>query len=347
VRVTLKELAALVGGRVLGDSSLEVSGISSLELAGPGDITFIVHAKYEERLSASRAAAVIVPREELGAERPKIVVEQPYLAYARVAAFFHPLTPSRCGVAPEAFVHPEATLGPGVNVYPLVWIDRRADIGQGVTLFPGVCVGEECVIGEQSVLYPGVVVYPRCRLGKRVIVHAGTVVGSDGFGYAREGVRSVKIPQLGYVRIDDDVEIGANTAIDRASFGATWIQRGVKIDNLVQLGHNVQIGEDAVLAGQVGLAGSVRVGRQAMLAGQVGIANHVQLGDGVMVGSKSGVAQDVSSSEVVSGIPAIAHRKWLRSSQAFPRLPELIRRLRAIEKRVESMEKKDHERDPR
>lgn len=339
MKATLAELAALVGGEVLGDPSIEITGISSPELAGSRDITFIVNARHEPRLQATQAAAVMVPEARLGGGLPKIVVPGVYLAYARVAALLHPSKPEGRGVAPDAWVHPEARVGEDVTVYPFVWIGRGARIGDRVTLYPMVCVGEGCEIGEDSVLYPGVVVYPGCSLGRRVVIHAGTVIGSDGFGYARDGSRCVKIPQLGTVRIEDDVEIGANAAVDRASFGTTWIQRGVKMDNLVQVGHNVTVGEDAVLAGQVGLAGSVQVGRAVVLAGQVGVANHVRIGEGAMVGSKSGVAQDVPPGGLVSGIPAIPHRIWLRSSHAFSRLPELVRKVRALERRVESLER--------
>jgi UDP-3-O-[3-hydroxymyristoyl] glucosamine N-acyltransferase len=340
VKATLAELAQLVGGEVLGDPSLEIHGISSPELAGPRDITFIVSARHEPRLLATQAAAVMVPDARLGGSRCKIVVPRVYLAYARVAELLHPREQQAGVVAPEAWVHPEAQLGGGVTVYPFAWVGRGARLGERVTIYPLVCVGEGCEVGEDSVLYPGVVLYPGCSLGRRVIVHAGTVIGSDGFGYARDGTRSVKIPQLGGVRIEDDVEIGANAAVDRASFGATWIQRGVKMDNLVQVGHNVIVGEDAVLAGQVGLAGSVRVGRAVVLAGQVGVANHLRIGDGAMVGSKSGVAQDVPPGGLMSGIPAIPHRNWLKSSQVFGRLPELLRRLRAVEKRLDSLERR-------
>ncbi len=345
MKVTLGELADLVKGEVNGDASTKIEGVSSLELAGPSQITFLVHSRFEARLERSRAAAVIVASREIRDDRPKLVVKDPYLAYAKVATFFHPRVPSMDGVSPLAFVHQEAVLGEGISIYPFAWVDRGAKIADRATLYPGVCVGEACVVGEDSVLHPGVVLYPRCELGKRVVVHAGTVIGSDGFGYAREGSRSVKIPQLGIVRIDDDVEIGANSAVDRASFGMTWIQRGVKADNLVQVGHNVVIGEDSILAGQVGIAGSVALGRGVTLAGQVGVANHLRIGDGATVGSKSGVAQDIPQGGVASGIPAIPHRSWLRSTRIIPRLPELMKRLHALEKKVETLEKEINARE--
>jgi UDP-3-O-[3-hydroxymyristoyl] glucosamine N-acyltransferase len=342
VTATLGELAALVGGEVVGDPSLEIEGISSLELAGPRQITFLAHPRHAGRVEGSRAAAVVVPSRDLGGDRPKLVVSNPYLAYARIASFFNPVSHPRLGISPHAFVHPEASIGAEVTIHPMVWVDRGAQIGDRATLYPGVCVSQGCVIGEDSVLYPGVVLYPGTRLGKRVIVHSGAVIGSDGFGFVRDGDRAVKIPQLGIVTVEDDVEIGANTAIDRASFGSTTVKRGVKTDNLVQVGHNVVIGEDSLLAGQVGIAGSTELGRAVTLAGQVGVANGLRIGERAVVGSKSGVAQDVPPGAVISGIPAISHKTWLRNAQIIQRLPELVKRLRALEKRVEELEREVH-----
>lgn len=344
---TLGELASLVGGEVIGDPSLEIEGISSLELAGPGQITFLAHARHAGRLKESRAGAVVVADPDLGGDRPKLVVPNPYLAYAKIATFFNPVSYPRLGISPHAFVHSEAIIGTEVTIYPLVWVDRGAKIGDRATLYPCVCISEGCVVGEDSVLYPGAVLYPGTRLGKRVIVHSGAVIGSDGFGFVREGERAVKIPQLGIVTIEDDVEIGANDTIDRASFGSTTIKRGVKTDNLVQVGHNAIIGEDSLLAGQVGIAGSTELGKGVTLAGQVGVANGLRIGDGAVVGSKSGVAQDVPPGAVISGIPAIPHKTWLRNAQIIQRLPELVKRLRALEKRVQELEREVHGREDR
>jgi UDP-3-O-[3-hydroxymyristoyl] glucosamine N-acyltransferase len=345
MRKSLGELAALVGGEVVGDASIMVEGIASIELAGPCEITFLSNPRYAEQLKSSKAGAVIVAREDLGGDKPKLVVPNPYVAYAQVATLFHPLAPPPRGLAPEAFVHPQVKIGQDVSIYPLVWVDRGATLGDRVVLFPGVFVGEDCVIDEDTIIYPGVVLYPRCQLGKRVIVHAGSVIGSDGFGYARDGAKSIKIPQLGIVRIDDDVEIGANNTIDRASFGMTWIQRGVKTDNLVQIGHNVVIGEDSILTGQVGIAGSSKLGRSVILGGQAGIADHIHLGDGVMVGPQAGVAQDVPARTIVTGTPAIPHRVWLRTTPVIPRLPELLKRIRMLEKKLAVLENEIHDRE--
>lgn len=345
MRKTIGELAEVVGGSVVGDPKFVVEGISSVELAGPREITFVVNPRYAAALKTSRAGAVIVSSPELGGDRPMIVVGNPYLAYARIAQLFHTATKPTPGVAEGSFVHRQAKIGQDVSIAPMVWVDRGSDVGARVILYSGVWVGEGCLIGEDSVLHPGVILYPKSRVGKRVIVHAGTVIGSDGFGYARDGTRSIKIPQMGIVQIDDDVEIGANNTIDRASFGTTWIQRGVKTDNLVQIGHNVVVGEDSILVAQVGIAGSVEVGRRVILAGQVGVAGRIHIGDGAMVGPKSGVGKDVPEGGIVSGAPAIPHRTWLRTTHVIPRLPELLKRVRALEKKVETLERELHARE--
>ncbi|MBW1682137.1 MAG: UDP-3-O-(3-hydroxymyristoyl)glucosamine N-acyltransferase, partial [Deltaproteobacteria bacterium] len=213
-----------------------------------------------------------------------------------------------------------------------------------VILFPGVFVGDRVRIGAGSVLYPNVTVLGGCLLGRNVILHAGTVVGADGFGFVRDGARSVKVPQLGIVQIDDDCEIGANSCIDRAAFGKTWIRRGVKTDNLVQVGHNVVIGEDTIIVAQAGISGSVKVGREAIIGGQVGIRDHVEIGDRVMIASQSGVAKSIPEGRIVSGSPTMPHRVWLKTTGLIPRLPRLFDRLRTLEKRVETLEQDMRER---
>ena len=339
---TLQDLAETVGGEIEGDPGIEIEGISSLELAGPKDITFVTGSKHAHRMKASRAGAFIVSDRDLVRDLNGLIVKDPYLAYAKVAGFYHVVPKAPAGIAEGAFIHPDARIGEEVSIRPMVWVDRGAVIGDGTVLYPGVRVGENCRIGEDSVLHPNVVLYPNCRLGNRVIVHAGTVIGSDGFGYARDGNVSVKIPQMGGVRIDDDVEIGSNTTIDRASFGDTWIQRGVKIDNLVQIGHNTVVGEDTILISQVGLAGSAEIGRGAILAGQVGVIPHIRVGDGAIIGPQSGVAKDIPSGEFVSGSPSISHRKWLRCMQIVSRLPEYVKRIRALEKKLLPAERETH-----
>jgi UDP-3-O-[3-hydroxymyristoyl] glucosamine N-acyltransferase len=236
-------------------------------------------------------------------------------------------------------VAPGAEVAAGVSIYPFVYVGARSRIGARVVLFPGVYVGEEAVIGEESVLYPQVSVMDRCRVGKRVIIHGGTVIGSDGFGFAPDRNGYVKIPQVGIVEIEDDVEIGANCAVDRAAMGKTRIGKGVKTDNLVQIGHNVTIGENTVLVAQVGIAGSTQVGRWVAMGGQAGIVGHIKIGDQARIGAQAGVGQEVKAGETVSGSPAFPHREWLRAQVVFPKLPEMRKNLSALEKRVEALEK--------
>ena len=341
VRATLKELAALFGGKVEGDPTLEVTGMASLEEAGGEEITFLSEPKYFPRLEKTRAAAAIVPLSFPAFPKPLIRAANPYLAYAKVQAFFtaKPFLPH--GVDPRAGIGQDVKIGQDVSIFPFVYVGDGCQIGDRVVLYPGVYLGEFSQVGEDSILYPNVVVMDRCLLGRRVIVHSGAVIGSDGFGFARDGSRYVKIPQVGIVQVDDDVEIGANCAIDRAAMGKTWIKKGVKTDNLVQIGHNVTIGEDTVLVAQVGIAGSTVVGNRVALGGQVGVVGHITIGDGAMIGAQGGVAQDVEPGRILSGSPAFPHREWLKVQAIIPKLPEMKRTLASLEKRMKALEEKN------
>jgi UDP-3-O-[3-hydroxymyristoyl] glucosamine N-acyltransferase len=339
-KATLEKLATLVGGEVVGDRLLEVTGIASLEEAKEGEITFLVELKNLYRLEKTKAAAAIVPLSLASFSKPVIRTPNPYLSYAKIQTFFthSPYRPK--GVDPRAYLGQDVKIGQDVSIYPFVFIGDRCQIGDRAVLYPGVYVGETAQIGDECLLYPNVVVMDRCIIGKRVIIHPGTIIGSDGFGFAQDGAQYVKIPQVGIVQIDDDVEIGANCAVDRAALGKTWIKRGVKTDNLVQIGHNVTIGEDTVLVAQVGIAGSTEVGNRVSLGGQVGVVGHIKIGDGAMVGAQSGVAQDVPPGQIISGSPAFPHREWLRTQAVIPKLPEMKRLLAALEKRVKALEEK-------
>jgi len=344
-KATLKELADLVGGRLDGDPALEVVGINSLDAAGPQELTFLAQVKDLYRLEASKAGAAIVPADLPPFPKPLIRTPNPHLAYAKIQTFFvsKPYIPH--GVDPRAFIGKDVQIGREVSIYPLAYIGNQSTIGDRVVIHPGVYIGTSVQIGEESILYPNVVVMDRCIIGKRVILHPGVVIGSDGFGFARDGARSVKIPQVGIVQIDDDVEIGANSAVDRAAMGKTWIQRGVKMDNLIQIGHNVTIGEDTVIVAQVGIAGSTEVGKRVALGGQVGIAGHLKIGDGAMIAAQSGVAQDVPPGAVLSGAPAIAHKEYVRAIMTLPKLPEMKRTLAELEKRIQALEENRKETD--
>jgi len=249
------------------------------------------------------------------------------------------------GVAKESWISPSAVLADDVSIYPFAYVGEGVRIGSRVVIHPGVCVGREVIIGDDTVLYPNVVVYPLCVIGARVIIHAGAVIGSDGFGFVKEEGRNVKIHQVGAVEIEDDVEVGANSCIDRATFGTTRIKRGVKIDNLVQIAHNVVIGEDSIVVAQVGISGSTTLGRNVTLGGQVGLADHLEVGDNVMVAAQSGVMKDVQSNQIVGGTPALPHRQALRVTSVWTRLPELKRELEELKGRLEKVEK-GHDRNP-
>jgi UDP-3-O-[3-hydroxymyristoyl] glucosamine N-acyltransferase len=340
---TLKEIARIVRGEIIGDDQTRIRGINSLDLAGPGEISFLTNNRFRGSLAGTSASAVILQRQTPLFNGPQVIVANPELSYARLAAVFAPDIPRFPGVSDRSFCHESCSLGKNVSIYPNVYIEEGAAIGEETVLFPGVYIGGEVKIGSRTIIYPNVAIMRDCRIGNDVIIHAGTVIGSDGFGFVRDGVQSIKIPQLGVVQIDDRVEIGANNCIDRAAFGKTWIKSGVKTDNLVQVAHNVTIGEDTVVVAQTGISGSVKIGRQVIMGGQVGIADHLEVGDGVMIAAQSGVAKSIPPGQVVSGTPTMPHRTWLRTSGLLNRLPEFNTRIRTMEKRLEKLEKQTDE----
>jgi len=335
---TLSELAQLVGGEVVGDGAVKILGVAPIEDAQKGEITFIAHPKYLPKLTETRASAVIVSPQVSEANKPLLRVANPYLAFAKILEIYSHRPYKPRGVDQGAWVSPTAKLGEGASVYPFVYIGDGVEIGNRVVLFPGVFVGDNVAIGDDTLIYANVSLYGGCRIGKRVILHSGVVIGSDGFGYARDGKRSVKIPQVGSVEIEDDVEIGANTTVDRAAMGKTVIKRGVKIDNLVQVAHSVTIGQDSIIVAQVGIAGSTKVGSNVILAGQVGVGDHIEIGDNVMVGPQSGVVKDIPPNQVVTGSPSIPHKDFLRAIMTFPKLPEIWRKIGQLEAKVKDLE---------
>jgi UDP-3-O-[3-hydroxymyristoyl] glucosamine N-acyltransferase len=334
----LIELAQYVGGVVVGDGEVEISGVAALEVARSGEITFVAHPKYLSKLAETNASAVIVSKEIPSSQKPLLCVGNPYLAFAKILTLFSQKPYQPKGIDPNVWISSTAQLGKEVTVYPFVSIGDRCRIGDRVTLYPGVYVGEDSSIDEGSLLYSNVSIYPGTVIGKRVTLHSGVVVGADGFGYVKEGKKNVKILQVGKVEIEDDVEIGANTTIDRATFGKTTIGRGVKIDNLVQVAHNVVIGEDSIIVAQVGIAGSTKIGSNVTLAGQVGVADHVEIGDNVMIGAQSGVPSDLAANQAYLGSPALPHREFLRVANVFIKLPEMRKTLIEIEKRLKTIE---------
>ena len=336
----LGELAIFLEGELQGPADLAIEGIAPIDQATDREITFIVQKRYARLADQSRAAAFIVSREYAQLARPLIIVGHPYLAYARVAALFAPPARRWSGISDLAFVGQGVTLGQEVSIAPLAFIGAGAELGDRVTIMPGCVIGAEVRIGADTLVYPNVTIGERCTVGARCIVHSGTVIGSDGFGFVPGDSGHVKIPQLGTVVIADEVEIGANCAIDRGALGATRIGRGVKMDNLVHLAHNVEVGEYSLLVAQVGISGSTKLGKGVVLAGQVGLTGHIELGDGVQVGAQSGVHHSVSAGQTVSGTPARAHRDWLQHMGHIPKLPDIYRRLKHLEQQVSELSAK-------
>lgn len=332
----LQEIAELVGGTVLGDPATAITGVSGIKEAVSGDITFLASPKYFAYLSQTAASAVITSKDVMPGEKPFVVTDNPSAAFTKVVqAFSAPLEAPVPGVHPTAVVHPSVKLGSGVSVGPHVVIEADAEIGDRSVLRAGVYVGRGSRIGRDSRLDPHVSVREDCSIGDRAIIHCGAVIGGDGFGYERLGEAYVKIPQLGDVRIDDDVEIGANACIDRGRFQSTWIKSGVKIDNLVQIAHNVVIGENSLIIAQVGIAGSTEIGSGVIIAGQAGLTGHIQVGDGAIVGGRAGVSKSVPAGSVVLGEPARPISETKRIVAATTRLPEIAKDVAEIKKKLQ------------
>jgi UDP-3-O-[3-hydroxymyristoyl] glucosamine N-acyltransferase len=341
---SLAELAAHVGGKLIGDGSVMVEKVAALDQAGPGEISFLTNPRYQKFLPQCRASAVIVglgvADATVGAtvgqgQLSFIECADPYVAFAKILQVLAPAQPFSAAISHLACVDGSAVVGASVTIFPNVYVGARARIGARTVLMPGTFLGADVQVGADCVLHPNVVVREQCRLGDRVVLHAGVVIGSDGFGYAGSGAGRVKIPQVGSVVVEDDVEIGANTTVDRATLGQTVIGKGTKIDNLVQIAHNVVIGENSVIAAQAGIAGSSRLGKNVTLAGQVGVVNHIQIGDGATIGPQSGVGQSVAPNVVLSsGLSATPHHVWLKVMVLLPQLPKLWSQVRALEKQV-------------
>src|SRR5216684_7641712 len=329
--VPLEQIAALTNGTLMGRPDLVITGVAGLSEASPGDLSFVAGEDASEEGMSTRAAALLVPRPIDGLGCAQIVVTNPALAMAQVVEKF--FVPQRPAIGVSKFVSrgTEVVLGEGVSIWPFVTLDDRVSIGRGTTLYPNVFVGEGSIIGEDCVIYPNVTIRERVTIGNRVIIHPGTVVGSDGFGYIQEGGRHHKIPQVGTVLIEDDVELGANVTVDRATFGRTLIKRGTKVDNLVQIAHNVTIGEHSILVAQVGIAGSTTVGSDVVIGGQAGLADHLDIGDRVIIAARAGVNRSLTSGQIVSGAPAIPHEISIKAQAVIPRLPELRQHVRALE----------------
>jgi UDP-3-O-[3-hydroxymyristoyl] glucosamine N-acyltransferase len=344
VVATVEQLAALVRGRLVGDGTLPIRSARPVAEAGPGDITFIENDRYAKYLRTSPASAAIVgPHFNRHSPAVKedltvIEVDDPIAAFVAVRKHLSGGDKPRwTGVHPQAWVAPTAHVGGGVAIYPFVYVGDEAVIGDGTTLFPGAVIGDRCRLGEACTIHPNAVLYADVILGDRVEVHGGTVLGGDGFGYRQVDGKHVKVPHTGRLEVDNDVEIGSNCTIDRATFEATRIGEGTKIDNLVMIGHNNQIGRHNILCGQVGIAGSCQTGDYVVMAGQAGIKDKTQIGDGVIVGAQAGVHRNIPGGQHVLGSPAIPIREQRRIFQMIARLPEMHRQLRELSAQVERL----------
>ena len=341
----LSELAALTGARLEAtNEDLEITGAAGLDEATEGHVTFLANPKYTPRVNTTRASAIYLSEEATTDRKISILrVKDPYLAYTRALRVFYPDPEFHAFIHPTAVIDPTARLAENqVAVGANSVIGRNVQIGPGVTIHPNVTIYDDVTIGSGSVIHSGVAVRERTVIGERVIIHNNSVIGCDGFGYAKDEERRwLKIPQAGRVVLDDDVEIGAGTTIDRASVGESRIGRGSKIDNLVQIGHSCTIGEDSLLCAQVGLAGSSHIGSRVILAGQAGVAGHLKIGDDVVLTAKSATSHDIPAGKVISGIPAFDNRDWLRSTAAFRRLGDIQRTVRELERHIKNTDKPD------
>ena len=335
----LHEIAARIECRLDGDGNVDIRGVAGIEDAGPGDLTFFSNPKYAAELRATRASAVILAEDAPAAPCAMLRTRQPYLAFARAVAIFEDPWRPAPGVHNLASIGENVTLGAEVSIGPFAVIGEGTHIGSRTIVHPHVSIGRQTTIGDDCVIHARVSIRERVRIGHRVVLQDGAVIGSDGFGFARraDGTHH-KIPQIGALVIEDDVEIGANTTIDRPAVGETRIGAGTKIDNLVQVAHGVTIGRNVLLAAQVGVAGSVTIEDNVTLAGQVGVAGHITIGQGVIATAQSGIPNSVPAGSFISGYPAIPNRDWLRAAAVYRKLPELKKRLAELERRIQELE---------
>jgi len=336
----LAKLAQLIKADLIGEPDADVTRARPFELASEGDVTLALDAAYVARVDESRATAVIVAAPIAGSSRNLLVADDAKLAFARAIEALHKTEYEPIGMSGDLIAGQGTVLGEGLSIHPRVTIGRDAVIGDRVTLHPGVVIGDRCTIGDDTVLHANVSIYRECEIGNCVIIHAGTVIGADGFGFVPdEAGHQVKLLQLGRVRIEDDCEIGANCTIDRGGFGDTVLRRGVKLDNLVQVGHNCDIGEDTVVAALAGFSGGTKVGRRCVVAGQVGTNQHTTIGDGATLTGRTAVTKNVRAGAVMAGMPAQDYNAWRRSQVLYSKLPKMADRLRRLEKIVETLKR--------
>jgi len=332
--VTLSQLSDQIGEKYYGDGSLGINGVAGISEAKEGDITFAVKPKYIRMLKISRASAVIISPDVKASEVkiPYIISNNPYYTFARILEFFYPKVEQPHAIHPSSFIAKTARVGKGVNIYPNVYIGDGAEIGDGAVIYPGCFVGENAKVGNNTWLYSNVTVRENCLIGSNCIIHSGTVIGADGYGFTRHGATFVKIPQVGNVVIEDEVEIGANVTCDRAAMGSTKIGFGTKIDNLVHVAHNVQVGRNVLIVAQVGISGSVDIGDNVTIAGQSGIVGHLSIGEGSVIGARSVVTNDVKPKSFISGFPARPHNEEMKIKAAMKKLPSIVKTVNELRK---------------
>ncbi|HEY3198070.1 MAG TPA: UDP-3-O-(3-hydroxymyristoyl)glucosamine N-acyltransferase [Nitrospirales bacterium] len=335
--VTAGQVAAFLQAQLIGSSHLMLEGAAGLPDAKPSDVSFVDSDAAFKSASSSRAGLLLTHRHIHELRCAQIVVPHPALAMTKVVANFFLRPAAMKGISNLCQIGKDVTFGDHVSIWPFATIDDAAQIGRGTQIYPGVFIGGGTKLGADCLIYPNVTIREGVTIGDRVIIHPGTVIGSDGFGFLQHEGRHHKIPQIGTVVIEDDVELGANVTVDRATFGTTIIRRGTKVDNLVQIAHNVEIGEHNILVAQVGIAGSSRTGHYVVLGGQAGVADHITIGHQVMAAARCGISRDVGDGEIIAGFPAMPHKAWLRSMAALAKLPELRQQLRDIESRLTAL----------
>ncbi len=335
----LREIADKLGAELSGAGDIEIIGVAGVRDAGQGFITFISDTKHISDLEKSRASAAIVPRDAPALDLPVLRAKNPRLSFAHAIELFYVKPYEASGISDKASIGNNVHIGADPSIFPYAVVDDDARLGDRVTIYPGVYIGKRSIIGDDSIIYANVSIGPGISIGSRVIIQAGAAIGGDGFGFVTDAGKHYKIPQVGGVIIEDDVEIGANTAVDRATLGNTVIKQGTKIDNLVQVAHNVTVGEHCLLISQVGIAGSSTLGNYVVLGGQAGVADHVTIGDQVMAGGKTAITRDVGAGQVIAGHYAMPIRDWLRVQAILPRLPELKKELRDLEHQVADLKK--------
>ncbi len=339
----IKEISEFLQAKIKGEKDTEITGLNSIEKAGNSDLTFLSNKKYEKFLSSTKAGCIIIDNSIDTSKYDKnfIICDDAYLCFAKVVQMMFGFKPKKPYTSEKASIGENVSIDKSCHIDDFVVIEDGVIIGKNTTIMPFVYIGEDSVIGDNCLLYPSVTIREKSVIGSSVIIHAGSVIGSDGFGYAhdKEG-NHIKIPQIGNVIIEDFVEIGANVTIDRAALDSTVIKKGAKIDNLVQIAHNVEIGENTIVIAQSGISGSTKIGKNVILAGQSGIAGHIKIPDGVIITAKSGVGTTIRKPGVYSGIPIYEHSKWLRNTAVTPKLSNMYKRIIELEKKIEELEKK-------